>query len=72
MADNNTKRLLGVAERIASAALALANHLNAFLACGDAVAVTFEDFFGNPSHDGFGRLIAEKPLCKLRFKLLNV
>ena len=62
MADNNTKRLLGVAERIASAALALTFHLKAFFACGDSVTVAFEDFFRNPSHDGFGRLIAEKPL----------
>ena len=72
MADNNTKRLLGVAERIASAALALALHRLALLACGDSVAIAFEDFFRNPSHDGFGRLIADEPLCKLRFKLLNV
>ena len=50
--DKTSLRLFGWwHETTVTAALALANHLHAFLAGGDAVTVAFEHFLGNPAHD---------------------
>ena len=62
-------RLLGLAERTASAALALALHRFAVAACGDAVPVAFENLLGNPADDGVGRLGTDELFPKLGFKI---
>ena len=48
--NNKALRLLSFfAERIAAAALALANHLRALLSGGDAVSVAFKHSLGGPA-----------------------
>lgn len=66
------KRLLRFSERTASAALPLADHLHAFLACGDTVAIAFEDFLRSPADDGRGVLGAVELFGKLDFELFDV
>ena len=61
-------RLLGLAGRVASAALAVALHRLAFAACGDAVP----NLLGNPTDDGIGRLGTDELFPKLSFKLFDV
>jgi hypothetical protein len=52
MTDNQAVRLFGSAGKTAAAALTLTLNLRALTSGGDAVAVAFKHFFGNPVNDG--------------------
>ena len=66
------ERLFSLCGKTAPAAFALTDHLRAFLAGSDTVAVAFEDFLGNPADDGRGVLGAVELLCELDFELFDV
>jgi hypothetical protein len=72
MAGNAISGLERLCGETASAALPLTNHLRAFLAGGDAVAIAFEDFLGNPSDDGRRVLGALELLHKLLLELFDI
>jgi len=66
------QRLLGVPERIAAAARAVALHDLTLLAGLDAVLVALKDPFRNPSDDGCRVLCAFELLRKLCLKVCDV
>src|ERR1035441_2684474 len=72
MADNASSGLKSLCGKTATAALTLADHLSALLAGGDAVAVAFEDFLGDPSDDGRSVLGSLKLLHELLFELFDI
>ena len=72
MADNSSSGLESLCGETAAATLPLSDHLPAFLAGGDAVAVAFEDFLGNPPDEDIIVLGFVEFLSKLRFKLFDV
>jgi len=72
LAHNAGSGLLGLCGEAAAAARTLPDHLGTLLPGGDAVSVAFEDFLGNPPHDGCGILATLEPFDELLFELLDV
>lgn len=72
MADNASSGLLSLCGETATAALPLSDHLRAFLAGGDAVAVAFKKLLASPANDGSGVAAAFKFARKLALKIIDV
>src|ERR1035441_1375598 len=73
LADNQAVRLFGSAGKTTAAALTLTLDCCALLSCGDAVAIAFKHFLGNPADDGSCILrSAFKLLRKLLLKRFDV
>lgn len=72
LADNASSRLLSLLWEVRSAALTLALHLHAFLACGDAVPIAFENPLGNPAEKRRIIVLAVEPCKELGLELLDV
>ena len=62
----------GLAERPASSALSLTLHRIALATGGDAVAIAFEDFLGNPTDNGIRCLVADELLGKLGLEVFEI
>ena len=59
----------GVRQGVRPAALSLALHLNAFLTCGDAVPIAFENPLGNPAEERRIIVLAVEPCKELGLEL---
>jgi hypothetical protein len=69
---DNARRSFGLAQRTAAAGLALADHLRAFLASGDAVAIALKYLLGDPADDGRRVFGTVELLGEFRFEVCDV